>query len=382
MDSPWFHNLNTILYNGCKQAVKLAESEVKNKSKTKKAVEDKELNYKSHISSHSSIVQMCSMAYGECHIASKKYEMHGKLWSIRTKRQIIETSLELCEIFKDFPLFFSTMVDYRFRMYPLEYLLSRTSGFLKHLLHDYTPRVITLKGLRNLLLAYYAPNAEISQNLLDCTSKRFNKASLKVFFDNNKLLDINELPVYFALLEKELKFIFSVTKGVRTSVSVEIDQVGSGPMLVAILTGNRKLAEKCNLTPGENHCIYSFIMDECRNYLLTEMAELVKEAPLALEFLSTHRKSQKRALMCYIYNQAYLSRTKSFKELFEKFYERSISDAEYSLISEFSKRYTSFIASIFPMLDVQLDILEEAMQVFISQDQFCEIETLDGCIIG
>ena len=103
------------------------------------------------------------MAYGECHVASKKYEMQSKIQAMRTKRQIILTSSELCKVFEGFPLYFSTMVDYRFRMYPLEYLLSRTYVFMKHLLHKYTPRAITLKGLRNLLLAYFAPNNEISK---------------------------------------------------------------------------------------------------------------------------------------------------------------------------------------------------------------------------
>lgn len=274
------------------------------------------------------------------------------------------------------------MIDYRFRMYPLEHLLSRTSGFMKHLLHDYSGSTITLKGIRNLLLAYYAPNGEISKELLVYTSKKFNKASLKAFFEKNKLQNIDSLPIYFALLEKELERVFSTTKPVKTSVSVEIDQCGSGPMIVAILTGNSKLAEKCNLLPGDDQCIYSYIMQECKAYLRTEMPELVKDAPVAVAFLCTHRKCQKRALMCYIYNQMHLSRTRNFKELFEEFYERSISDEEYLLISEFSKSYNDFIGTIFPMLDSQLEILEEAMLVFTSQEQYCEIQTLDECILG
>lgn len=379
MDSPWFHNLNTILYNGTKQIVRAAEFFKKNEQKAKK-IGDKE-NKKSLVS-HSSIVQMCSMTYGECHIASKKYELHAQLQAIRTKRQIILTSLELCKVFEGFPLYFSTKVDYRFRMYPLEYLLSRTSGFMKHLLHDYTPRLITLKGLRSLLLAYFAPNSEVTKKLLDHTATKYNKASLKAFFEKNRLLNIMQLPVYFSLLEKELELIFLSEKPAKTSVSVEIDQCGSGPMLVAILTGNSKLAEKCNLLPGETQCIYSYIMQECRNYLTAEMQELANNAPDAVEFLCTHRKCQKKALMCYIYNQMHLSRTKTYKELFEESFERSISNEEYELISGFSKSYDHFIGTIFPMLDVQLGILEEAMQVFTSQEQFCEIETLDGCLIG
>ena len=381
MESPWFHNVNTILYNGTKQSVRSAESKIKVKAKPKKS-KNKEKDSNISALSHSRIVQICSMVYGECHVASKKYEVHNKLAAIRTKRQVILTSLELCEVFENFPLYFSTLVDYRFRLYPLEHLLSRTSGFMKHLLEDYTPRTLTLKGLRHLLLAYFATEGEITKKLMAYTSSKFNKASLKSFFEKNKLSNIDNLPVYFALLETELKLIFSSTKLIKTSISVEIDQVGSGPSLVAILTGNRKLAQKCNLVPGDDQCVYSYIMSECKNYLFTEMPELAKSASVAVEFLSTDRKSQKQALMCYIYNQMHLSRTKTYKEHFEISYGRSVSDQEYSLISEFSKSYNNFIGTIFPMLDVQLDILEEAMQVFTSQEQFCEIETLDGCILG
>jgi len=134
--------------------------------------------------------------------------------------------------------------------------------------------------------------------------------------------------------------------------------------------------------PGESQCIYSYIMQECRNYLSVKMPELVNEAPFAVEFLCTHRKSQKKALMCYIYNQMHLSRTRTYKELFEDIYKRSASNEEYALLSGFSKLYEHFIGTIFPMLDVQLGILEEAMQVFTNQEQFCEIGTLDECIIG
>ena len=132
--------------------------------------------------------------------------------------------------------------------------------------------------------------------MLIFTSSKFNKASLKAFFEKKMLANIDELSLYFALLQKELGFIFFSNKPVKTSVSVEIDQCGSGPMLVAILTtGNRKLAEKCNLLPGETQCMYSYIMGECKNYLFVETPELVSDAPLAVEFLCTHRKSQKKS---------------------------------------------------------------------------------------
>jgi hypothetical protein len=322
------------------------------------------------------------MSYGECHISSKKYEKHHQLATIKAKRQMINTTIQIGLDFSEFPLYFSTKLDFRFRMYPLQYLLSRTSGFLKHILQDYTPRTLTSNGLKNLMSAYFAFDSQMTDELIKITSEKHTKKKLKAFFDKNRFKEIEKIPMYFAMLDKELENIFTSSENQpKTGVSIEIDQVGSGPMLVAIITGNMKLAEKCNLLGGAKQCVYTYIMEQTEIYLRETYIELVQEAPEAFEFLKTNRKAQKAALMCYMYNQKHLNRTEEFKKKFEEQKERSVEDAEYQLISKFSVSYDSFIGQIFPMLDVQLNLLEEAMLVLTEQETGVEITTLDGCIL-
>lgn len=51
-------------------------------------------------------------------------------------RQLLHTSIEISELYKDYPLYYGTLLDFRLRMYPLQYLMSRTTGYLKNLLEE------------------------------------------------------------------------------------------------------------------------------------------------------------------------------------------------------------------------------------------------------
>ena len=57
-----------------------------------------------------------------------------KLATAKSNRQILLTSLDISNLYKGYCLYYSTRLDFRLRMYPLEYLMSRTSGYLKNLL--------------------------------------------------------------------------------------------------------------------------------------------------------------------------------------------------------------------------------------------------------
>ena len=96
--------------------------------------------------------------------------------------------------------------------------------------------------------AYFAFDSQMTDELIKITSEKNTKKKLKAFFDKNRFKEIEKIPMYFAMLDKELENIFTSSENQpKTGVSIEIDQVGSGPMLVAIITGNMKLAEKCNV---------------------------------------------------------------------------------------------------------------------------------------
>jgi len=95
------------------------------------------------------------MTYGECNILSNKNQMHSKLVTLKGKRQLSLTNVEIGDYFKRFPLYYSTSLDYRFRMYPLQYLMSKVTGFFKYMLEDYSETKLTRKGLINMMEAYY-----------------------------------------------------------------------------------------------------------------------------------------------------------------------------------------------------------------------------------
>lgn len=70
--------------------------------------------------------------------------------------QVFNSMISVAEIFTGFPLYYKNFLDYRTRLYVYAFLFSRTSGFFKHLVTDYKQVKLTVKGLENMLRAYYS----------------------------------------------------------------------------------------------------------------------------------------------------------------------------------------------------------------------------------
>ena len=126
--------------------------------------------------------------------------------------------------------------------------MSRVTGYLKHILKDSQSLKLTAKGLQNMFQAYYAP----SKDLLNKFNKEFSFDGdlkydgldferLEAFLSKNKLQNPDETSVYFSLLYNEITEFVRKKKN-STGISLEIDQVASGPTLVALLTGNKSMA--------------------------------------------------------------------------------------------------------------------------------------------
>ena len=337
---------------------------------------------------HQKIIQGCGITYSECHANLRKNVLKQEMLAMRNKRQLLLTSIDVAKLLKDYPLFYSTSLDFRTRMYPFEYLLSRVTGYLKHILKDSKNLRLTSKGLKNMFQAYYAPNKDLL--------KKFNKEfpfdgdlkyddldfeKLRVFFSNNKLPNPSDTPVYFSLLHNEISDL--VTKKKKTTgVSLEIDQVASGPTLVAILTGNKSMSAKCNLNPGDFVCLYTYLLGETGTYIKAFLGEYkVEGAVLAFKYLTCNRKAQKFAFMCYMYNELHKRRTEKWKEHFEEVMGLSLNEEGYQLISQFSINYDKFIEHIFPKLTKQLSRLDQGVKLFTNTGKGVKIRTLDDCLI-
>ena len=351
--SAWSSLLDTALYTTTDRFIKA-------NSKYKKVK-----NY------HNTIVGLCDITHASCYSNCRKNEVQSEMLIIRNKKQIFNTSLTITKIFENFPLYYDTLLDFRFRMYPLQYLMSRTSGYLKYLLQEYKPRKVTKKGLNFMLEAYYSPEPEQLAAFQSATCKHS-------FFKDNEL---KEPTLYFRLLRKEIESLLNGDK-LTTSLPLEIDQVGSGPTLIALICGNLPLAKKCNLLEGPFNCIYSYLLQRSVEYLQNKMKNKVSSKnQKSYDILTTDRKSQKYALMCFFYNEQHLSRTKRWVSRFEEIHGTTIDDDNYKLLEAFSIKYGEFLNFVFPKLNDQLSLMNEALMVLIQKDRPVQIKTLDGCLV-
>ena len=90
-------------------------------------------------------------------------------------------------------------------------------------------------------------------------------------------------------------------------------------------------------------------------------------AEQAFKYLTSNRKAQKFAFMCYMYNELHKRRTEKWKEHFEDVMGLSLNEEGYQLISKFSINYDKFIEHIFPKLTKQLTWLDKAVKETIHQ---------------
>lgn len=156
----------------------------------------------------------------------------------------------------------------------------------------------------------------------------------------------------------------------KTALLLEIDQVGSGPAFVALLTRNKALAEKCNLLEGDFRCIYGFLLEETKKFFEAKNnfnLNVKIEESKAFKLLTRNRKAQKYAIMCFFYNEQHLSRTNRWGEQYEAEFGISVSDEDYKVLQAFSVKYPEFMNTCFPNLVEQLDILNDAMLVTVKQ---------------
>ena len=359
-ESPWNNTLKVTLYKVTRRTLSLKRSK-------KEGL-------------HTKVAFLSGMTALECYANAAKNTTRNSLVTMRSSRQLLLTSLDISDIYTGYPLYYGTVLDFRLRMYPLQYLLSRTTGYLKNLLEESVSRKVTEVGLNNMLQAYYSPDPRLLKKFNMSKKKEIHSyTSMGEFFKQNKI-ELNKSPLYFELLQIEISDLLkSSTK--KSSLQLEIDQVGSGPTIIALLTRNRKLAEKCNLLNGPFCCIYTFLLEKSVPFLLENISQINRESKV-FKLLTTNRKAQKYALMCFFYNEQHLGRTRRWAELYEEVYLTTVPSEDFEIISQFSVLYPKFMDYVFPKLMRQLEILNEAALIVVKQQLPVKINTLDNCIIA
>jgi hypothetical protein len=355
--------------------------------------------------------KICGITTLESRTHSHLHHLIRKLREIKNERQLFLTSIIISKILEGFPIYYSNKLDFRTRMYPWQYLISRTSGNLKHLLMDYTGERLNKDGFINLLKAYFTLVLEIAEKFELFLSKQniYNKTFLKnlksFYIENNIcLLSINKELPYFILLKFQIEQIFFKGLNQKIHLNVEIDQNASGIVLLALLLKNKALAERCNILSTNKQdiytyvtkCVKSFIIEKTytkrnfveeintndsiicndeNDFILTE-----ENGSRIFEFFN-QRKPTKYALMCYCYNQAHKSRTDHWVNLWYSIFKEKPNNIEYSVLNSLSLNYHNFINSLFPGIQKQLTIINNILRIIIKRKYKPKIKTLDGCII-
>jgi hypothetical protein len=171
---------------------------------------------------------------------------------VNTKRSLLNFSMEIAKLFKNIPIYYHSVPDYRLRIYPKELLFSRTTGYFKYMVTDYDEIELTYEGFYIMLLAFFKHNNNLVIQLKNLFKNNINDFSvLKNFFlDNHQYVDLSINFIYFSLLFKEI-FYMVENNNYKTSFMIEIDQKSSCAVILACLSKNQELAKYANCVGGE-----------------------------------------------------------------------------------------------------------------------------------
>jgi len=332
-----------------------------------------------------------------------KHSLHKVLAIQKSKRQLLQTSIEIAQILTNFPIYYGTKLDYRTRMYPWQHLLSKTSGELKQLLCDFNPKKITTRGLINLMLSYYRFSIDYSKEFkIFLGNENFNlsikntRTLMKSFFDshnlklaftdstseydlNPSLVSLKKQGLYFSLLHDCLERLFQ-KKEQHVDCLIEIDQTASGLVFLSLFLGIKTMADLANLTSNKPTDIYIFVMQNVAPYVEKNLKNH-QDSGRAVSFLSTNRPVQKGALMRWAYSEGGYSRRKTWVEEFKDIYGTPCTEAEFNLLNEFSNDYDNFLDYLFPKLKEQKKRILQVIEIRanILKGRGLNIRTIDGC---
>jgi|JFJP01.1.fsa_nt_gi hypothetical protein len=322
---------------------------------------------------------------------------------LRNKRLLLLSSLIICELLNSFPIYYSHKLDYRTRMYPWQYLISRTSGSLKHLLMDYKPMKLTKNGIIELFRAYFMIDVALSKKFeaflltlnLNLNTTNFIKL-LKDFYNDNyiKLYNIKKEIYYFLLLQVEIERILKENKLIYSNINLEIDQNASGVVFLALFLKNKNLAEQCNLLNNglEKKNVYDYVNNHIKEFLINKSFKeghvmenyIIKDdnSHRVFDFFSKTKKATKYAVMCFCFNQTGFGRMEYWKSLWFDIYNDIMTQEEYYILSKLAFDYKKFLEIIFPKLTEQLKIINKTLKLITKKGFKVKIRTLDGAVIS
>ena len=321
-----------------------------------------------------------------------------------SKVQLLKTYLRIASMYTGYDLFYHYTACYRGRVYPLTQAFSKVSGVFKFAVSDSVPLKLSTRGLYHLLFVFYNSNKSenIKASLEDsfANKKNLGFAELLDFFNANRLsvLELRSRSPYIETLSLWLDAFYSrylksddpKKLALYFSMPVEIDQIASGPTLVALVVGHKKLAKYCGLIPFDSNekpeSLYEYALSQTESFVMKDevLSELFLEDRKGIrpciDLLSQDRALAKSVLMCFLYSEQHLNRFKRFKEAFETSYSHTLSEKQYEFLTKFASRYKFFIDFLFPNLSVQMRVLTDFVKevVLLDPSQKIVVSSFDG----
>lgn len=325
------------------------------------------------------IAEICGISDLEMKVESSSNLLRVQYRDECLQRKRALSSLTLGELFDGMPLFITNTFCGRLRLYPKQLLVSRTSGSHKHILCEFTPQKVTLRGLINLFRCFYEGAQQFVDKLdelleVKAFSKNLEMKNLFTFFHENSIdfLSLGDNFLYVSLLYAE---ILTVELTGKTCLMVEIDQKASGCVFLALALRNKKLAEQTNIISKTKTCPYTYCMDKFKEFYHSTFEVKDKDA---LDFLTSSRKLHKYALMRFCYSQTPMGRREDFIELWYLEKKQPLEDSTKSVLVSFANKYVDFIEYTFPGVTKQIVTLLKIVDIVVGETGEMSIINLNG----
>jgi hypothetical protein len=206
------------------------------------------------------------------------------------RRELVKVyaQVRLAVSIKGYPIYFQNKLDFRGRMYPVNTVFSRTSGYAKHFVSG-PKQKMTQAGffyLVSLLYGFSNCSSKHKRKIKEELNRGLPLKSFTMFLQkyvmNNPLTPMEQASngLYCELVKLEL---FMSCHSNRSSFLIEIDQKTSAAMFAGFLFNNSKLLNNTCLKLKENAGLM--------NYIKKNFHEFFK---LALEDFISYNSKQKK----------------------------------------------------------------------------------------
>ena len=339
-----------------------------------------------HLNFYKPFKQLVGITKPDMHLDDLITKCTGELNNSILRLRYLSTCIEMCKILFNFPFYYENSYCVRLRFYPLQALLSRTSGVFKHLICDYKTIRLTNPGLLNFMRCYYHPDVKLSEQFetfLIGVNLKNKKTFLKVlqqFFNENPMnfYKLNPAP-YYMLIHVHLLQIFERSNR-DCNMPIEIDQKASGVTFLALITRNKMLADHCNIINQKNSDVYEYARSQFPKFYEKHVKNKNKNV---LEFFTGSRKTFKYAIMCYCYRQKTVGRFENvFKTRFIQEFKRYPIENETRCLFNISAKFEEFLEILFPNFTKQINLIEKIVGFVVSKKGTIQILNLEGQLLS